>query len=41
MKASVAAIQPGSGTQPARRNISQGVRVLIAACFQPRAQSLA
>ena len=30
---STAVIQPGSGTQPARRNISHGVRVLAAAAF--------
>ena len=33
MKRSLAAIQPGSGTQPARRNISHGVRVDSAAAF--------
>ncbi len=33
MKRSTAATQAGSGTQPARRNISQGVRVLAAASF--------
>ena len=38
MKRSAASIQPCSGTQPGRRNMSHGVRVLIAACFQPRAQ---
>ncbi len=33
MKRSTASTQPGSGTQPVRRNISQGVRAAAAACF--------
>ncbi len=33
MKRSAAATQPGSGTIPARRNISHGVRVEAAAVF--------
>ncbi|MEI9804018.1 MAG: hypothetical protein WDN48_05585 [Pseudolabrys sp.] len=34
MKRSAASIQPGSGTQPARRKITQGERVPAAAAFR-------